>query len=187
MQSLIEFAPLVVFFGAWALTDIYGATAALMVAMLLLLGWDWLSTRKLPKMHTLSAVLVWVFGAATLILHDPLFIKWKASIYYWLVAVVLVGSIWIGKKTVLERLLGQALPEDLKVERPVWRNASLVAALFHLALGAVNIWVAYTMSERAWVIFKTWIALPVWLVFNMGIVLWIMRGYEPKDTPEQPT
>jgi intracellular septation protein len=79
------------------------------------------------------------------------------------------------------------LPEDLKVERPVWRNASLVAALFHLALGAVNIWVAYTMSERAWVIFKTWIALPVWLVFNMGIVLWIMRGYEPKDTPEQPT
>jgi len=187
MQQLIELAPLAAFFGAWALTDIYVATAVLMGAMFLLLAWDWLSSRKLPTMHLVSAVLVWVFGAATLILHNSRFIQWKATVFYWLVAVVLAGSIWIGRTTLLERLMAKALPEGMKVEPAVWRNLSLVTALFYVALGGVNIWIAYHMSEKAWIVFKSWIALPLLFVFNIGLVFWLMRGHDDQDTPEQPT
>ena len=105
MQSLIEFFPLVAFFAAWALGGIYVATAVLMGAMVLLLAWDWFRTRTLPKMHLISAVLVWVFGGITLILHDVRFIQWKATVFYWAIAVLLAGSVWIGRKTLLERLL----------------------------------------------------------------------------------
>ena len=72
MQTLIELAPLIAFFGAYKFYGIYVATAVLMGAMLLLLGWDWLRTRQVPKMHLISAILVWVFGTATLLLHDVL-------------------------------------------------------------------------------------------------------------------
>src|SRR5687767_5276298 len=104
MQTLIELAPLLAFFVAYGVAGIYTATAVLMVAMLLLLAWDWLKSRQVPRMHLISAVLVWVFGAATLMLRDVRFIQWKATIFYWLIALVLAGSIWIGKKTLLERL-----------------------------------------------------------------------------------
>jgi len=187
MQILIELAPLVAFIASWAVAGIYVATAVLMGAMVLLVGWDWISKRSIPKMHLMSALLIWIFGAATLILHDPLFIKWKFTVYYWLAAIVLAGSIWIGRMTLLERLMGPALPEDLKIEQATWRNLSLVAALFHAALGAVNLWVVYHLSERAWFIFKGWIAIPVFLAFNVGLVFWLMRGYESKEPPEQPT
>src|SRR5689334_11174320 len=69
MQTLIELAPLIAFFVAYKfLGGIYPATAVLMVAMLLLLAWDWLRLRKVPQMHLVSAILVWVFGVATLLL-----------------------------------------------------------------------------------------------------------------------
>ena len=155
-----------------------------MGAMLLLLGWDWLRTREVPKMHLISAVLVWVFGTATLILHDVRFIQWKATVFYWLVALVLGGSIWIGKKTLLERLLAQRLPEGVTVAAGTWRNRRWSRRCSTCALGAVNLWVAYTMSEKTWVFFKTWLVIPLVFVFTAGLMFWILRGYtkEPKES-----
>ena len=118
MQILIELAPLIAFFVTYKwFGGIYPATAVLMVAMLLLLAWDWLRTRTVPQMHLVSAVLVWVFGLATLILRDERFIQWKATVFYWLVALAFAVTIWIGKATLLERLLGKNLPEGVTVAR----------------------------------------------------------------------
>jgi intracellular septation protein len=183
MQSLIEFVPLVAFFAAWAVGGIYVATAVLMGAMALLIAWDWFRTRTVPKMHLVSALLVWVFGALTLILHNARFIQWKATVFYWAIAVLLAGSVWIGRQTLLERLIGKMIPEDHKVEPATWRALSLVSAVFHALLGAANIWIAYNLSEAAWVVFKAWIMLPVWVAFQVALIFWLLRGYEQKETP----
>ena len=176
MQILIELAPLIAFFVTFKwFGGIYPATAVLMAGMLLLLAWDWMSTRKVPQMHLVSTLLVWVFGAATLLLQDDRFIKWKATVFYWLVAVALAGTIWIGRTTLLERLLGKSLPEGVSVPATSWRNLSLVSALFYFALGAANLWIAFRMSQEAWVNFKTFVAVPLLFVFTLGLVLWIMR------------
>jgi intracellular septation protein len=177
MQTLIELAPLVAFFITYKwFGGIYPATAVLMVAMALLLAYDWLRTRKVPQMHLVSAVLVWAFGVATLLLRDVRFIQWKATVFYWLVAVAVGVTVWIGKTTLLERLLGKSLPEGVIVPASRWRSLSLVSAAFYLALGALNLWVAYTFSEATWVTFKTWVVIPLVFVFTIGLVFWIMRG-----------
>jgi intracellular septation protein len=177
METLIELAPLIAFFVTYKFFGgIYPATAVLMVAMALLLAYDWLRTRKLPQMHLISAVLVWVFGIATLLLQDFRFIQWKATVFYWLVALAIGGSAYIGRITLLERLLGKNLPEGVTVSPTRWRNLSLVAAAFYLALGACNLWVAFTMSQDTWVTFKTWVVLPVVFVFTAGLLFWILRG-----------
>jgi len=177
METLIELAPLIAFFVTYKwFGGIYPATAVLMVAMLLLLAWDWLRTRKLPQMHLVSAILVWVFGIATLLLRDVRFIQWKATVFYWLVALAIGGTIWIGKMTLLERLMGKNLPDEVKVSPARWRNLSLIAATFYAALGALNLWVAYNMSEETWVTFKTWIVVPLLFVFTAILIFLILRG-----------
>ncbi len=179
MQTLIELAPLIAFFVTYKwFGGIYPATAVLMGAMLLLVAYDWLRTRKVPQMHLVSAVLVWVFGVATLMLRDVRFIQWKATVFYWLVALAVGGTVWIGRKTLLERLLGHSLPEGTMVPAERWRSMSLVAAAFYLALGALNLWVAYRLSEATWVTFKTWIVIPLVFVFTAGLIIWIMCGTE---------
>jgi len=177
MQHVIEYVPWVVFgltykFGG----GLYPATAALMGAMALLLVYDWLTMRKLPQMHLILAVLVWVFGAATLILHDVRFLQWKASVFYWIAGLVLAGSAFIGKQTLLERLLGKSLPEGVTLPARDWRACSIVMGLFYLLLGVANIWIALNRSESDWVTFKVWIAGPLGIVVALAVILWLFRN-----------
>jgi len=185
MQTFAEFVPWIVFgvvYKFWG--GIYPATIGLMASMALLLAFDWLTTRKIPQMHVVLAVLVWVFGAATLILHDVRFLQWKASVFYWLLGLAFAVSVWIGKQTLLERLLAKGLPEEVKIPASSWRNMSLLAGVFYLALGTANIWVALTMSESAWVTFKVWISFPVVLVFTFGMIFWLLRDlFKKGPTP----
>src|SRR2546429_9327755 len=86
MQALTALAPLVAFFATYRLRGLYAATAVLMAAMVLVLALDWLRHRRIPALHALSAVLVLVFGSATLLLHNPLFIPWEPTPVVWALA-----------------------------------------------------------------------------------------------------
>jgi intracellular septation protein len=184
MQTLVELAPLIAFFAAYKLLGgIYPATAVLMGAMLLLLVWDWVRTRKVPQMHLISAVLVWVFGTATLLLRDVRFIQWKATVFYWILALALASTVWIGRVSLLERLLGKNLPEGVSVAPATWRNLSLLSAGFYALLGGVNIWIAYNRTESEWVFFKTWLTIPLLFLFTAGVIFWLMRGHGSTVTP----
>jgi len=177
MQTLLEYAPWIVFgvvykFGG----GVYPATAALMAVMTLLLAYFWVRARKVPQMHLVLTIMVLVFGAATLILHDVRFLQWKASVIYWLIGLLVGGSVWVGNKTLLERLMGAGIPADVTIPASSWRNASLLIGVFHLLLGFVNIWIAMTRSEADWVTFKVWIAVPLAMVFIVAVVLYLLRG-----------
>jgi intracellular septation protein len=176
MQHIIEYLPWVVFGLAYKFGGgLYPATAALMGSMVVVLAYDWVTTRKLPQMHLILAVMVWVFGAATLILHDVRFLQWKASVFYWIAGLALAGSAFIGRQTLIERLLGSALPEGVSLPARDWRVSSVFMGLFYLLLGAVNIWVALNRSENDWVNFKVWVSIPLGLAVTFGVFLWLFR------------
>jgi intracellular septation protein len=182
MQAILEYAPWIVFGLVVAITkNIYMATAALMCAMTLLLAYYWIRTRAVPQLHLALTVMVLVFGGATLILHDVRFLQWKASIVYWLVGILFAGSVWVGKKTLLERMIGGGLPEGVTVPPASWRSGSLLLGAFNVLLGFVNIWVAKTHSQEDWAFFKVWIAVPIAMAFVVGVVLYLLRGASTKD------
>jgi intracellular septation protein len=183
MQAFAEFVPWIAFgLVYWLGGGLYPATGTLMVAMALLLLFDWITSRKVPRMHLVLALLVWVFGTATLVLHDVRFLQWKASVFYWIAGIVFAASAFIGKQTLLERLLASGLPEGLTVPRSSWRNSSVLLGLFYIVLGAVNIWIALNRSEADWVRFKVVIAPIVAIVVTIAIVLWVMRGAFSKES-----
>ena len=68
MQALFDLLPAVVFFVAYRFFGIYTATAAIMATMAVQLAYQWLRYRKVTKLFLATAIVVWVFGAITLIL-----------------------------------------------------------------------------------------------------------------------
>lgn len=177
MQAVVEFAPWIIFGLAYKFAGgLYPATVALMVAIALPLVYGWLRERKIKQMHLWVAVLVWVFGAATLILRDVRFLQWKASIYYWLFGIALLGSTFIGKQTLLERIMSKPLTESgVTLPASSWRHATLLWGALNLSFGFANIWVAMTRSEADWVTFKVWILTPVALVLTLAVFAWLLR------------
>jgi len=176
MQALTEFAPLVAFFVAYVLGGLYVATAVLLAAMLALLALDWLRLKRIPPMHSVSAVLVLIFGSATLVLHNPLFIQWKPTVFFWLVSLAFLGSAWIGERTLAERLLGatlaEAFGERLRMSGALWRRLNLLWVVFYALLGALNVVVLERLSERAWAALKL-VDVVLMLIFVGAQIAWL--------------
>ncbi len=140
MKLLVDFFPVILFFGAYKLydNDIYTATAVAIVASIVQVGYYWLTKKRVEKTHLVTLAILLVFGGLTLILHDPTFIMWKPSVINWLFGLVLLGSQFIGKQPILQRLMG----DQLELPRKIWRQINLAWALFFLALGFLNLYVA---------------------------------------------
>jgi intracellular septation protein len=176
MQSLLEFVPLLVFILAYYLRGIYIATGALMASMLVLLAVDWLRGRRIPPMHAISAVLVFVFGTATLLLHDQRFIQWKPTIFFWVAGIAFLASQWIGERPLAQRLMGSAMGEHAaQLAQETWRGLNLAWVAFYAVMGAANLAVAWNASERAWVNFKVFGITAATFAFVVAQSLWIAR------------
>jgi intracellular septation protein len=161
MKFLFDLFPILLFFLAYKLYDIYAATAVAIAAAFLQTGLYWLKHRKFENMHLVTLAILIVFGGLTLILRDPVFIKWKPTVVNWLFGLVFLGSRYIGRRTLVERMMSHAI----SVPAPVWLKLNWAWTLFFIAIGLVNLYVAYNYSEAAWVNFKLFGMVGLTLVF----------------------
>lgn len=176
MQSLLELAPLLAFLIAYFRGGLYVATGVLMGAMALLLLADLVRGRRIPPMHTLSAVLVFLFGTATLLLHNQRFIQWKPTVFFWLASLAFLGSFWIGRQTLVQRLLGAALGEHAgRIESRLWQRLNALWVVFYAVLGAANLVVAFNAPEQVWVYFKVFGLTAATFLFVIAQVAWLAR------------
>jgi intracellular septation protein len=170
MRFLIDFFPIALFVAAYKLHDIYTATAVLMAATVLQTGIIYGIDRKLQTLQKVTLVLVLVFGVLTLVLQDERFIKWKPTVLYASMAIVLGAALWGWKKNFLQILLGS----QLTLPTAVWGRLTVIWVLYFLFMAAINGYVAAYYSTEDWVNFKLWgYIFPV--VFIIGQGLYIAR------------
>ncbi len=174
MKALIEFLPLVAFLVAYYLRDVYTATAALMIAMPLMLLALWLLTRKLSTLQLISTAMVLVFGSLTLLLHDDRFIKWKPTVFLWAVALVLAVTAFTAREPLVKRFLAP-LAEGRRVADRDWRALNWAWVVCYGVLGGVNLVVAYTASQPVWVNFKVFGLTALLMVFIVSQAIWLQR------------
>jgi len=180
MQQLIDFFPLIAFFASYKLGGIQVATGVLIAATLLQVGWHWWRTRTVKTLHLVTAVLVLVFGTATLVLKDPHFIQWKMTVLMWILAVSFLVGHFVGERTLTQRFLESVLAEHIApVEPGRWRLLNLAWITFFTLLGAANLFVAYTFSEQTWVNFKVFGVSVLMMLFMLPQLMWLM----PKEQP----
>ena len=175
MQALAEFFPLILFLVAYFLKDIYFALAVLMIAMPIGLAIKYFKTKRVDRMYMWSTILLLVLGTATLYFRNPIFLYWKPTVFYWAVAIVFLGSMWVGDKPLARRFFdmsGELATEQIPVRQ--WRILNLLWVAFFLATGLLNIYVAYNFSEPFWVKFKVFGLLALTVVFVSAQGFWIM-------------
>jgi len=178
MRFLIDFFPIALFVAAYKLHDIYTATAVLMAATLVQTGIIYTIDRKLQTMQKVTLVLVLVFGVLTLVLQDERFIKWKPTVLYASMAIVLGAALWGWKKNFLQILLGS----QLTLPNAVWGRLTVIWVAYFLFMASINAYVAAYYSTEDWVNFKIWgYIFPV--VFIIGQGLYIAR-YIKDDSNE---
>ena len=150
MKFLYNFFPVILFFVVYKISNIYTATIILMIASFVQTFGYWIRHRKFEKMHLISFIVISILGTITLLLHDPIFIKWKPTIVSWLFSIIFLGSQLFLKKPALYYLMAKTL----SLSKSVLNYLNLSWALFFLAIGFINLYVAYHYNTNIWVNFK---------------------------------
>ncbi len=147
------------------------ATAVAIVASLLQVGWLLARRKTVDPMLWISVAVIIVFGGATIWLHDETFIKWKPSILYWLFASLLLGGRLLFQRNLLRSVLGK----QLTVPEVIWERLLWMWIAFFVAIGGVNLVVAFNVPTETWVNFKLFGLMGITLAFTLGIGFWLAR------------
>lgn len=181
MKFLFDLFPVILFFASYKFSgDIKIATCVAILATFAQVGWVHFRHGKVDKMLWVSLGLIVLFGGMTLLLDDPIYIKWKPTVLYWLFATVLLGSALLFKKNLIRAMMEKqvALPDR------VWSNLNLAWAGFFALMGVLNIYVAYNFSEADWVNFKLFGGMGLMLAFIVAQGFMLSKYVEEeKETP----
>jgi intracellular septation protein len=176
MKLLFDVFPVVLFFVAYKLFDIYVATATAIAASFLQIGWLKFRKRKVDRMLWISLAVITLFGGATLFLANETFIKWKPTVLYWVFAAVLTGGIAFRKNFIRAMMEHQmALPDE------VWGRLRTSWIVFFVLMGALNLYVAYNYSTDAWVNFKLFGGIGLMIVFVLLQALMLSKHVQEKQ------
>lgn len=168
MKLLVDFFPILLFFGVYKLYGIYAATAALMAATLAQMTYIYLTERRLQAIHKVTLALVLGFGALTLGLHDERFIKWKPTVLYGALSLGLAVALWVMRKNFLKLLLGS----QLSLPDAVWMRLNLVWIGYCVFMAVINGYVAAQFSTEDWVNFKIWgYVFPILFIVGQGLYI----------------
>ena len=203
MKFLLDFLPIILFFGTFKLADAHAdaaarfatnhlgfavsggvvgpgeaavllATVVVIVATLLQIALLLAARRKVDTMLWVTFALVTVLGGATVWFHNPTFIKWKPSALYWAMAIAFWASQALFGKNVLQSLIG----EQLELPAAVWQRLTFAWIAFFALMGVANLYVAYNYSTSTWASFKVFGLTGLMLVFMVIQGIYISRFVE---------
>jgi len=179
MKLLIDFFPIILFFAAFKIWDIYVATGVAIVATIVQIGWLRYANGKIEPMQWLSLGIIVVFGGATILAQDEAFIKWKPTVLYWLMGATLAVGMLFFRKNFLKSLMGA----QLELPDAAWRTMNWSWVGFFALMGVLNLWVAYTFDTDTWVNFKLFGGLGLMALFVVAQAMYLGRFM--KDEPKE--
>jgi len=134
LKFTIDFLPILLFFIVYKNYGIYPAIYSMIAATVVQIFYTKISTGIYDKSHLVTFVLLVIFGGITLAFNDPAFIMWKVSVLYIIFAIVLIGSVFIGDKTLLQRMLGK----EINIPQNTWKTMTWLWGFGFLFIAAIN-------------------------------------------------
>ena len=179
MKIVLDFFSLILFFAAFYISgDIRVATIVAVVAGVAQAVFVYARENKLEPVQIGATALIVVFGSLTILLKDPIYIKWKATLVYLLFAAAfaVTGRLRKDKKNALQLLIGG----EIQMDPGVWRRLNAAWMIFFLFLAGMNLFVVYNWpgDDKLWVNYKTFGVMGFFVLFALGQGFYIARNMD---------
>lgn len=176
MKIFLDYLPIICFFIAYKIWNIYTATAVAIGVLVVQVAYQLIRHKKVETTQWINLVLLALLGGATLVFHQSIFIKWKVSVVYWAFGAALLGAKWIKNICLIKNLIGKQLIAPDKI----WNTLTYAWAIFFIVMGFVNMYVMYHYTTAQWVNFKLFGTLSLLIVFCI-LQAFYLHPYIPKD------
>ncbi|MFT4633366.1 MAG: intracellular septation protein [Candidatus Pseudothioglobus sp.] len=183
MKQFIEFVPVALFVAVFFYSrDIYLSTMVLMGGVAAQVAFEYLTTQRVEKKTQIIFWISMLFGGATLLFRNELFIQWKPTIVNWLFAATLLGSQLFGRENLLKKMLGA----QMQLPAHVWQRLNLGWSLGFFIAGALNLVIAFNFTLDFWVSYKLIGGFAITLSYIILTVAYLAKGgYLQEPQPEK--
>ncbi len=171
LKPATEYGPVLIFFAAYYLGDLYHATMAIMISTAIALLVSYIFERRIPMMPLMTAVIIGVFGGLTLWLKDETFIKMKPTIIQAIFGFILLGGLALNK-LFLKSVMGSVW----KMTDQGWRDLTVRFVGYFFAMAVINELVWRTQSTDFWVNFKVFGIMGLTFLFIMSQMRFIQNN-----------
>ncbi len=192
VKLVLEFLPLGLFLFATAVYDIFTGAAVLFVATLISMAIIWVLYRRLALMAIITGVTGLIATAATVVGHDPMYVKLKPTIVSAIFGLILATGL-VMRKPLLRTLLG----EDLNLTDEGWRVITWrwMGYFFFIAIlnevvwrGAVHFWpgpdgASSPTADTVWAYFKVVFLMPFTVLYTAFMLPLLDRHRDDKSKP----
>lgn len=175
MLFLFEIFPVILFLIAFKMYDIYVATTVGIVTTLMQVVAYRIWMGKWDRKQVITLAVFLVFGGMTLYFHDPIFVKWKPTVVFWIFALVIFGSQLFTNKPLMQRLMENVFKDKGEVPVSAWKKVNVMWGVFFIVMGGVNIYVAYNFSNETWVNFKVYGITGALFILSIVQTFYLMR------------
>lgn len=189
MKLVFDLFPLILFFLAYRAFDIFIATGVAMAAVVAQVAWLRIRNHKIEVMHMINLVVILVFGGATILTENDVFIRWKPTILYWCFSAILFGSQYIFKKPAIRYVMSA----QMELPDHAWNRMNLSFAVFTLVMGVLNLYVAFffgadlppEVQRDYWVDFKVFGTMILTFLFVMGLMLSLSKYFNDDQEEDE--
>ena len=169
---------------------IFSAAEFLLVISVIVYGSLYLIQKRLDKFQWITLIAVVLFCIPTIIFRNTDFLKWKAPIVNWIFASVFFASrfkvaawFWLfGDKPAIEHMMGHAV----NAPKELWQRLNSIWIYYFIVLGAINLIVAFTLSEALWIQFKVFGNLILTFTFVLGQMPMLAKYIDVEEDPTEP-
>ena len=164
MKAATDLIAVILFFLTYILTkNIIWATAVAIAAGIVQAAFLWWKFRRLETMQWLSLLLIVIFGGATILTGDRIFIMWKPTLLFWCGAAAMAAA---------------ALMKKNELPDAVWKKLTAAWIAFLATMGAINLAVAYPFTaerEAVWNNYKFFGSTTLMFLFFLAQGIYLSR------------
>lgn len=171
MELLTEFFPVLIFFCVFKWKGLMSATVAGIVAAFIQLIITKIRIGKYKKMQVTSFFSLLILGGFALICKKEIFIKWKPTAIYWILAVAFLSTHLFGKQPLIEKLNNNAI----QLPKKIWNRLSILWIIFFVLMGVLNLYVVYCFDTDTWVNFKLFGTFGLTIIFIIFQAVFISK------------
>lgn len=177
MKMLFDFFPVLLFFIAYKLGDIYIATFTAIIASFIQVLISRFKQGYFEKIPLITCAAITLLGGATLLFRNEIFIKWKPTVAYWLLSGAFFISQFVGQKPLIQR----AAERGIQLATDVWYRLNISWAIFFALMGVLNLYVVHHFDTDTWVNFKLFGTLGLTLLFVIAQTVYMIRHAKPQQ------
>jgi intracellular septation protein len=168
VNILSEFGPLVLMFLVNAMYGIAAGTWALIISTVVAIVAMLIVLRRLPIFPLIASTVTVVFGALTIVTHDPMWVQIKVTIFNAMFAAFLFGGLWFNRN-----FFKYVFEKTFHYTKEGWDKFTWSFAWFFVFTAFANEFVRLTFKDEQiyHVLGMDMDGVGIWIAFKVALIM----------------